>query len=83
MTRIIGSYLSTYVRKVLVCLELKEIPYDIDPIVSFCGNDEFSVIRPIRRYVWGEQRDALPSAGAPISSETFSSSNLRRGVLSI
>ncbi len=30
--RIIGNYISPYVRKVLVCLELKEIDYEIDPI---------------------------------------------------
>ena len=34
-TRIIGSYLSPYVRKVLVCLDLKGISYEIDPIVPF------------------------------------------------
>ena len=40
--RIIGSYLSPYVRKVLVCLELKGLAYQLDPIVPFYGNDEFS-----------------------------------------
>lgn len=48
-TRIIGSYLSPYVRKVLVCLELKGVPYQVDPIVPFYGNDEFSRISPVRR----------------------------------
>ena len=47
--RIIGSYLSPYVRKVLVCLHLKGIPYEIDPIIPFMGNDEFSRLSPIRR----------------------------------
>jgi len=47
--RIIGSYLSPYVRKVLVCLELKGIAYEIDPIVPFYGNDEFAKISPLRR----------------------------------
>jgi glutathione S-transferase len=46
---IIGSYLSPYVRKVLVCLDLKGISYRIDPIVPFFGNDEFSHISPLRR----------------------------------
>ena len=46
---IIGSYLSPYVRKVLVCLEHKKIDYTIDPIVPFFGNDEFSRISPVRR----------------------------------
>jgi glutathione S-transferase len=48
-TRIIGSYLSPYVRKVLVCLDLKGIPYEIDPIVPFYGNDEFARLSPVRR----------------------------------
>lgn len=33
--QIIGSYLSPYVRKVLVVLDLKGIAYEIDPIVPF------------------------------------------------
>jgi glutathione S-transferase len=32
--RIIGSPLSPYVRKVLVFLDLKGIPYELDPIAS-------------------------------------------------
>jgi glutathione S-transferase len=47
--QIIGSYLSPYVRKVLVVLDLKGIPYEIDPIVPFFGNDRFSQISPLRR----------------------------------
>ena len=35
--RIVGSYLSPYVRKVLVVLDLKGIPYEIDPIIPFIG----------------------------------------------
>lgn len=46
---IIGSPLSPYVRKVLVCLELKGIPYRIDPIAPFVGNEEFSRLSPLRR----------------------------------
>jgi glutathione S-transferase len=46
---IVGSYLSPYVRKVLVSLELKGIPYEIDPIVPFYGNDRFSELSPLRR----------------------------------
>ncbi len=48
-TKIIGSYLSPYVRKVLVCLDLKGVPYEIDPIVPFYGNDEFTQVSPLRR----------------------------------
>ena len=47
--RIVGSYLSPYVRKVLVCLHLKEIPYEIDPIVPFLGDERFSRLSPLRR----------------------------------
>ena len=47
--KIIGSYVSPYVRKVLVCLELKGIDYEIDPIAPFVGNDEFSRLSPLRR----------------------------------
>jgi glutathione S-transferase len=46
---IVGSYLSPYVRKVLVFLELKRINYLVDPIVPFYGDDEFSRISPVRR----------------------------------
>ena len=47
--RIVGSYVSPYVRKVLVVLDLKGIPYEIDPIIPFMGNDAFSKLSPIRR----------------------------------
>jgi glutathione S-transferase len=47
--RIVGSYLSPYVRKVLVCLDLKGIPYEIDPIVPFFGGDAFTALSPLRR----------------------------------
>jgi glutathione S-transferase len=46
---IVGSYLSPYVRKVLVCLDIKGVAYRIDPIVPFYGNDEFARISPVRR----------------------------------
>ena len=47
--RIVGSFVSPYVRKVLVVLDLKGIPYEVDPIIPFMGNDEFSKLSPIRR----------------------------------
>jgi glutathione S-transferase len=46
---IIGSYVSPYVRKVLVCLDLKGIAYEIDPIIPFMGDERFSKLSPIRR----------------------------------
>lgn len=47
--RVIGNYISPYVRKILVCLELKGLDYEIDPIAPFVGNDEFSRLSPLRR----------------------------------
>ncbi|HVF37979.1 MAG TPA: glutathione S-transferase family protein [Sphingomicrobium sp.] len=47
--KIIGSYVSPYVRKVLACLELKGIDYEVDPITPFFGNDEFRRLSPLRR----------------------------------
>ena len=47
--QIVGSYLSPYVRKVLVVLRLKGIDYEIDPIVPFFGDDRFAKISPLRR----------------------------------
>ncbi|GLQ47430.1 glutathione S-transferase [Dyella lipolytica] len=46
---IIGNYVSPYVRKVLVCLDLKGIDYVIDPIAPFIGNDDFTRLSPLRR----------------------------------
>jgi len=46
---IVGSYLSPYVRKVLVCLEIKGIAYEVDHLVPFFGNDRFSELSPLRR----------------------------------
>jgi glutathione S-transferase len=46
---VVGSYLSPYVRKVLVFLDLKGVPYRIDPIVPFLGDDRFSKLSPLRR----------------------------------
>jgi glutathione S-transferase len=47
--RIVGSYVSPYVRKVLACMALKRLDYEIDPITAFFGNDEFERLSPLRR----------------------------------
>jgi glutathione S-transferase len=47
--RVIGTFISPYVRKVLVCLTVKGVPYEIDPIVPFTGDDRFSALSPLRR----------------------------------
>ena len=49
MVRIIGSFVSPYVRKVLACMNLKGIAYEVDPITPFFGNDEFERLSPLRR----------------------------------
>jgi len=49
MIRIIGSYVSPYVRKVLACLNLKELAYEIDPITPFFGNEQYARLSPLRR----------------------------------
>jgi glutathione S-transferase len=46
---IIGSYVSPYVRKVLACMNLKGLDYEVDPITPFFGNDEFQRLSPLRR----------------------------------
>ena len=47
--RVIGTYISPYVRKVLVVLDLKGIGYQIDPIIPFMGDERFSRVSPVRR----------------------------------
>jgi glutathione S-transferase len=47
--KVIGSYVSPYVRKVLACLALKGLDYEIDPITPFYGDDEFERLSPLRR----------------------------------
>ena len=47
--KIIGSFVSPYVRKVLACMNLKGLDYQVDPITPFFGNDEFERLSPLRR----------------------------------
>jgi glutathione S-transferase len=49
MFRVIGSFVSPYVRKVLACMNLKGVAYEVDPITPFYGNDEFERLSPLRR----------------------------------
>jgi len=46
---VIGSYVSPYVRKVLACMNLKGLAYEVDPITPFFGNDEFRRLSPLCR----------------------------------
>ena len=47
--KIIGSYVSPYVRKVLACIALKGLDFEIDPITPFFGGEEFDRLSPLRR----------------------------------
>jgi glutathione S-transferase len=49
MITIIGSFVSPYVRKVLACMNLKGLSYEVDPITPFFGNDEFRRLSPLCR----------------------------------
>ena len=46
---IIGSFVSPYVRKVLACMNLKGLAYEVDPITPFFGNAEYQRLSPLRR----------------------------------
>ena len=46
---IIGSYVSPYVRKVLACMNLKRLSYEVDPITPFFGDEEFRRRSPLCR----------------------------------
>jgi glutathione S-transferase len=49
MVTIIGTPVSPYVRKVLAALTLKRVPFEIDPITPFFGDDAFARLSPLRR----------------------------------
>ena len=46
---VIGGPMSPYVRKVLAVCEMKGVPYRVDPIVPFFGDERFSELSPLRR----------------------------------
>ena len=46
---VIGSYVSPYVRKVLACMNLKRLSFEVDPITPFFGNEEFRRLSPLSR----------------------------------
>ena len=57
---IIGGPASPFVRKVLAVCEFKGVPYRLDPIVPFFGNEGFSDISPLRRIpVWIDDKVSL------------------------
>jgi hypothetical protein len=85
--RIIGSYLSPYVRKVLAVLHVKGVDYRIDVIERTLAHDAFARLRPfedlcIRTPIAG-QRAALLKVGAPLTDESWGTDELRAGVMPI
>ena len=77
--RIVGSYLSPYVRKVLVCLHIKRVPYEIDPIVPFYGDEKFTVVSPLRRvpvFIDGDMTLADSTVFCEYLEEKYPSSRL-------
>ena len=49
MLKIIGNHISPFVRKVLAVCEIKGLPYEVDSIVPFFGNERFGELNPLRR----------------------------------
>ncbi len=49
MLKILGSPISPYARKVFAVLELKKIPFEIDPVVAFFTDERFTKLSPLRR----------------------------------
>ena len=71
---IIGSFVSPYVRKVLACLNLKGLDYEVDPITPFFGNDEFERLSPLRRIpvlIDGDFSSAIPSVICAYLDEAY------------
>lgn len=47
--QIIGSPVSPFVRKVLAVMALKDLEFEIDPVVAFYADDAFLKLNPLRR----------------------------------
>jgi glutathione S-transferase len=47
--KVVGTFLSPFVRKVLVVLNLKNIHYSIDPLHPFFGNEKFEKLNFLRK----------------------------------
>lgn len=92
---IVGSYLSPYVRKVLVLLELKGVPYRVDaqrwPRLAAWIDTVLAELAFVRlaafemvavRTPIAEQRAALLAAGAPLSERSLFRDEPVRGPMS-
>src|SRR6202008_2227514 len=61
----IGGPASPFVRKGLAVCEMEGVPYRLDPIVPFFGNDGFGDISPLRRIpVWIDDQVTLGDSTA-------------------
>jgi glutathione S-transferase len=49
VSTIVGGPVSPYVRKVMAVCDIKGVPFRVDPIIPFQGNDEFTRVSPLRR----------------------------------
>jgi glutathione S-transferase len=49
VSTIIGGPISPYVRKVMTVCDIKGVPFRVDPIIPFQGNDDFTCASPLRR----------------------------------
>jgi glutathione S-transferase len=47
--RIVGTPVSPFVRKVLVFLRLKNVPFEIDPLIPFFANERYAALNPLGR----------------------------------
>ena len=47
--KIVGALPSPFVRKVIAVCALKGVPFEVDPVIPFFGNDDFSKLNPLRR----------------------------------
>jgi hypothetical protein len=78
---VVGTYISPYVRKVLVCLDLKGVSYRIDPIIPFMGDERFSRLSPLRRIP--VLRDDAQRGGAPMTTAVYTSIDEALELLSV
>ena len=90
--RIIGSYLSPYVRKVLVVLLEKGIaaarwPRTAALVARVLALPSFQTLKAFEDHTLktpiAEVRAALAQVGAPILRETYGTSTARRGVMPV
>ena len=68
MLKVLGSYLSPFVRKVRVCLAEKSIEYQHEDLIPMLAPDSFTELSPLRRVPVLEDSDVTPTLVLPDSS---------------